>query len=213
VGFRKPTLQFFDRGVVVVINKLPALSDPVRYTGLYIFDFGDHVSVGYTAEEIEYLLDDPRYTDGTVYKIYRAHPDGTLEIRSIEPQNWGGSTGMVFYFPNRDSANEGFNHLRELAKQTQPPENFELIVVDLVGEDWPVAMVMQYNQEYEDELAAWMVKIDYRLGSDVEGGKSGVIEVIKKGTEVLHEHIGADRFHHGRSRVQVLNSVDLAVQR
>ena len=36
--------------------KLPKLDNPDRYKGLYIFDFGDHAGVGFTAEEVAELL-------------------------------------------------------------------------------------------------------------------------------------------------------------
>ena len=39
--------------------KLPALKNPELYQGLYVFDFGDHTAVGYTAEQIE-----PTFTQG-----------------------------------------------------------------------------------------------------------------------------------------------------
>jgi hypothetical protein len=197
-----------------MLNKLPALSDPVRYAGLYIFDFGDHVSVGYTAEEIEFLLDDPKYADGAVYKIYRAHPDGTLEIRSIEPLGWGSWTGMVFRFADRAHADEGFEHFKKLSEEIQPPEDFEIVLVELKGEDFPFAVVMRYKQEFEDELARWMIKISYSLGHDVEGGRSSVDAVLKIGTEVLRDQIGAGNdFRRSRSRTTVLESVDRIIQR
>ncbi|NLE29959.1 MAG: hypothetical protein GX629_09855 [Phycisphaerae bacterium] len=197
-----------------MFNKLPALSDPVRYAGLYIFDFGTRVAVGYTAQEIRYLLDDPKYAGGSVYKIYRAHSDGTLEIRRIEPAGLSSLTGMVFHFADRADAIAGAEHLKKLSLEISPPERFELFVMELTGEDWPFVMVMRYNQECEDELAAWMIKIDYTLGSRVEGGRLPVAQVLKKGTEVLREHIGAeDTFRRSRSRTEVLESVDLSVQR
>ena len=37
--------------------KLPELSSPARYQGLYVFDFGEWTAVGYTAEEIAALLE------------------------------------------------------------------------------------------------------------------------------------------------------------
>lgn len=197
-----------------MINKLPALSDPVRYAGLYIVDFGDHVSVGYTAEEVEYLLADPKFADGAVYKIYRAHPDGTLEIRSIDPLAWGNWTGMVFRFADRAQANEGFDHFKKLSEKISPPEDFEIVLVELKGEELPFAIVMRYKQEYEDELARWMIEIDYALGHDVEGGRSSVDAVLKIGTEVLREPIGAGNlFRRSRSRTEVLESVDRLIQR
>ena len=60
--------------------KLPALTDPGRYTGLYIVDFGDQVAVGYTAPEVEVLLDHEAYRSCKVFKIHNAYPDGRMEL-------------------------------------------------------------------------------------------------------------------------------------
>ncbi len=37
--------------------KLPELEKAEKYVGLYIFDFGDHAGVGFTAEEVAELLE------------------------------------------------------------------------------------------------------------------------------------------------------------
>ena len=46
--------------------KLPQLTDPDRYEGLYVFDFGEQCAVGYTASEIAVLLESERYRNGKV---------------------------------------------------------------------------------------------------------------------------------------------------
>ena len=43
--------------------QLPALKDPTRYAGLYAVDFGEESAVGYTAREVEILLDHEKYRD------------------------------------------------------------------------------------------------------------------------------------------------------
>jgi len=116
-----------------MINKLPRLTDPVRYAGLYIFDFGDHVAVGYTAQEIEYLLADPRYTGGGVYKIYRAHEDGTLEIRGINPLLWHLPAGMVFWFDEQSDAESAYEELKDLTELHAPPGEFDLYLIEPVA--------------------------------------------------------------------------------
>ena len=63
--------------------KLPKLEKPDRYQGLYVFDFGDHAGVGFTAEEVAELLDSERYKEGKAYKIQRAFPDGRMELRAV----------------------------------------------------------------------------------------------------------------------------------
>ena len=35
--------------------KLPKLQTPEKYVGLYVFDFGDHAGVGFTADEVAEL--------------------------------------------------------------------------------------------------------------------------------------------------------------
>jgi len=46
--------------------KLPKLEKPDKYVGLYVFDFGDHVGVGFAAEEVAELLESEKYRDGKV---------------------------------------------------------------------------------------------------------------------------------------------------
>jgi hypothetical protein len=52
--------------------KLPELEKSEKYVGLYIFDFGDHTGVGFTAQEVAELLESEKYRDGKVYKIHKA---------------------------------------------------------------------------------------------------------------------------------------------
>jgi hypothetical protein len=196
-----------------MIHKLPALSDPVKYTGLYIFDFGDHVSVGYTAEEIAYLLADEKYADGEVYKIYRAHADGTLELRSVDPHSWGQTTGMIFWFADRQASFDALDELKSLSTDNPPPGEFEALVVHTVGQDFVYALVMRYSQELDDVLASWLLKIDYQAGQQVEAGRKKVQSILANSTELLREQFGADGFRQSRSMDDVLNSVEKPIQR
>ena len=66
--------------------KLPKLQDSEKYVGLYIFDFGDHTGVGFTAQEVAELLESEKYKDSKVYKIHRAYPDGKLELKGVQPR-------------------------------------------------------------------------------------------------------------------------------
>ncbi len=197
-----------------MINRLPALRDPVRYAGLYIFDFGEgRVAVGYTAQEIEYLLADPRYECGQVYKIYRANTDGTLEIRGVNPLLWRFPAGMVFWFSDRPEAVEAYDELKALSESACPPGEFDLYLVETAGETYPYAMVMRYAQELDDAIAAWLLKINYEAGEFTEGGNKLITQLLTKSTELLAERLGAEGFRKSRSRDEVLESVDQAVQR
>ena len=42
---------------------IPSLEQPERYSGLYVFDFGQWTAVGYTADEVERLLESEAYRE------------------------------------------------------------------------------------------------------------------------------------------------------
>ncbi|MHC4121894.1 MAG: hypothetical protein ACYSWO_30885 [Planctomycetota bacterium] len=44
--------------------KLPKLEDNEKYVGLYVFDFGDHAGLGFTAREVAELLESEKYKNG-----------------------------------------------------------------------------------------------------------------------------------------------------
>jgi len=196
-----------------VFNKLPILSDPVKYSGLYIFDFGDHVAVGYTAEEIEFLLADSRYAGGNVYKICHARADGTLEIRGANPLSWNLMTGMVFWFDDLTSAVNALKTLQALAAKIGPPGNFDLLVIHHPDENYPYSLIMRYISELEDILSAWLLKIEFNCGKSVESGANLISDLLANSTEMLREQIGAVPFRRSRSRQEVLDTVNLSVQR
>jgi hypothetical protein len=56
--------------------QLPKLRQPDRYVGLYVFDFGDHTGVGFTAQEVAELFESEKYKKCKAYKIHKAYPDG-----------------------------------------------------------------------------------------------------------------------------------------
>lgn len=77
--------------------KLPAVDNPPRYQGLYLFDFGEWTSLGYTADEIAVLLEDPQYAEGRVYKVHAASPDGQFSLRGVSRERFSQESGMMFY--------------------------------------------------------------------------------------------------------------------
>jgi hypothetical protein len=58
--------------------KLPELQNSQKYIDLYVVDFGQYCSVGFTAREVAELLESEKYSDCKVYKIHNARPDGTV---------------------------------------------------------------------------------------------------------------------------------------
>ncbi len=154
--------------------KLPHVSEPARYAGLYVVDFGDHCAVGYTAEEVAVLLEHERYRDVKVYRIHRATPRGEFELRGVARERFFSESAMLFWFDSAAAAGAGFEQLVRIAGQDPPPARAFVHLAELNGSTdrgrWVVALV--YPAEYDDDIARWLLAHDYTAGDFVEGGIS-----------------------------------------
>jgi len=193
--------------------KLPKLEDPQRYAGLYIFDFGDQVALGYTAAEIAILLDHDKFKGGKVYKIYRAYPDGRLEIKGVASQKFLQESCMVFWFDTLASARQGFEQLRQLAQQITPPCRSKVQLSACTDSLQRYCIAIIYPGEFEEEMGRWMLDIDFQAGSAVEAGPSLVSRYydISQVRDSFQLWGTADQT--SRSKQQVLENIHLAVQR
>lgn len=196
-----------------MISKLPKLIDPPRYGGLYIFDFGDRVAVGYTAEEIECLLAEPEYASGRIYKIHRAHTDGTLEIHGVNPAGWSRMTGMVFWFAEEAEARSAWADLRSRALAIQPPGLIDISICRRAGEPLAFALVIRYVQELDEAVSAWLLELDYNAGVIVEAGAGQVERAVASAEKLECDQLQPAETYRSRSKDEVLASTHIAVQR
>ncbi len=195
--------------------KLPQVDQPQRLAGLYVYDFGEWVAVGYTAEEIEVLLEDKNYGGGKVYKIHRAHPDGQFELQGVAPERFHLESGMFFYRENLDAARADFETLRRVAQTTAPPCRAFVHLTDTkaAGPSRYVTALI-FPAEHEDSVGRWLLEIDYRGGDLAEGGISHVTNYYEQEKTILDR---AQLWGHAtiasRSPEEVLANVRRAVQR
>jgi hypothetical protein len=196
--------------------KVPALDDPQRYRGLYIFDFGEWSAVGYTAEEVAILLESAEYRAGKVYKIVRITPDGTMELRGVARTRFDLESGMFF---NRDElvgARADYEQLVALAEAAPLPCRAYVQLADR-GLHEGVARyvtVLIYPAEYEDEIARWLLDAAYAGGDTAEGGPSHVTNYHHEPKSILaRAQLCSVRSTPARTVAEVLGSVRQAVQR
>jgi len=166
--------------------KLPQLDKPDRYTGLYIFDFGDHTGVGFTAEEVAELLESERYRDGKVYKIHRAYPDGRLELKGVPAETFQLESGMIFYSNTAEAARDDFKRLVAAAVQVSPPCRAKVHLVRYDEAKFGVAFI--YPAEHEDEISAWLTRRPYGTAGLVEGGTGVIEQYYQQAPEILERH-------------------------
>lgn len=193
--------------------KLPALHSPEKYTGLYIFDFGDHVSVGYTAAEISMLLDTDQYRDGKVYRIHRATPDGTLELQGVSRSTFVSEDVLIFHQPDEPSARADYEELRRLAGDSPPPCRIRLERSHVTGPPEVHVVAAFFPAESTYEVSAWLNRIGYAGGEYVEGGAEALAGYRSAPVRVLEKCELWPESGRSRSYGEVLSSTHLPVQR
>ena len=192
--------------------ELPKLQKPDKYVGLYIFDFGDHAGVGFTAEEVAELLESERFRQGKVYKIHRAHPDGRLELKGVAAETFQLEAGMFFYSQDLETARGDFKRLTDMAVSSAPPCRAKVHLAEYADDKFAVALI--YPAEYDHEVSSWLLDADYRTAGAVEGGTGAVQRYYDAGTEILDRQqlFGGPELQ-SRTGAELLASVKLAVQR
>ena len=192
--------------------ELPELKKPDKYVGLYVFDFGDHAGVGFTAQEVAELLESEKYRNGKVYKIHRAYPDGKLELKGVPAETFQLEAGMFFYSHDSETARRDYKGLVDLAVGSAPPCRAKVHLAKYSEDKFAVALI--YPAEYDEEVSSWLIEGDYRTAGAAEGGTNAVQRYYDSALEVLERHqLFGESDHVSRSGTELLESLKMAVQR
>ena len=192
--------------------KLPKLQNSEKYTGLYIFDFGDHAGVGFTAEEVAELLESEKYRDCKVYKIHRAYPDGTLELKGVPAQTFQLEAGMFFYSNALETSEDDFKKLVSLSNTALPPCRAKVHLSKYDDNKYVVALI--YPAEYDEEFSSWLLDDQYKTSGAVEGGIEAVQRYYDNKPEILNKHqMFAVSEPISRTGQELLDGLKIAVQR
>jgi len=192
--------------------KLPKLQNSEKYVGLYIFDFGDHVGVGFTTEEVAELLESEQYKDCKVYKIHKALPDGKLELKGVRAEIFHLEAGMFFYSSNLETAKRDFKALINLAVKTPPPCRAKTHLAKYSDNKFAVALI--YPAEHDDEISRWLLDGEYKTTGTAEGGIEAVQRYYDIKPQILDRHqLFSKSEHKSRTGEELLASTKLAVQR
>jgi hypothetical protein len=145
--------------------------------GLYLFEHEGWREIGLTAREVQERLDSERFTEAKVYRICRAFPDGTLELKGVSRDKFQLESIMVFVRGMQNRTDADFEDMRNIAKHSAPPCKMVLqqAVLDKAGdkESHLSAIAIIYPAEYEQEVGRWLLRNDFRGGDQVYGGQEG----------------------------------------
>jgi len=192
--------------------KLPELENPQKYTGLYVVDFGQQCSVGFTAEEVAELLESEKFKDITVYKIYNAYPDGRIELKGVRKEIFQLEAGMFFYSGDIDTAKRNFEGLVDLAIKAAVPGRAKVHMAKYSNQRFVTALI--YPAEYDQQFSQWLLDADYRTDGAVAGGIGAVQSYYEQNPEIVEQHqIFAASAYQSKSGEQLLRDARVAVQR
>jgi len=192
--------------------KLPKLQDNERYIGLYVFDFGDHCGVGFTAQEVTELLESEKYKDCKVYKIHKAYPDGRLELKGVRPEIFQLEAGMFFYSQDERTARRDFKELTSLAVRIAPPCRAKVHLAKYADDKFVTAII--YPAEYDDEISRWLLDGSYKTAGAAQGGIGAVQRYYDAKPEILDRRQLFEKSGTiSRTGEQLLANLKLAVQR
>ncbi|MBN1392425.1 MAG: hypothetical protein JW947_06430 [Sedimentisphaerales bacterium] len=192
--------------------KLPTLPHSQNYVGLYVFDFGEHCSVGFTAEEVAELFESEKYQNCKAYKIHRAYPDGKLELKGVRAEVFQLEAGMFFYAGDFTTAKRDFKALVNLAVRTAPPCRAKVHLAEYSDNKCVTAII--YPAEYDDEVSGWLLDGGYKTAGAAEGGVEAVRRYYDDKPQILERHqlFGKSEII-SRSGEELLASIKTAVQR
>ncbi len=194
--------------------KLPAIPHPERYAGLYVYDFGTHVSVGYTALEVRMLREAERYRDGTAYEVYRVGEDGTIELRGVLDERLTAREATCFLRVDGAAARRDYDILRGAAKRSPLACLAELQLARLYDFRPPEVTALLYPASATRVIAAWLDDSRFAGGDRVNAGidvHSAFMQA--EGVRITSCRLPALMDYGDRPVEEVLRSVQAPLQR
>lgn len=190
--------------------KLPELQKPDKYTGLYVVDFGDHSSIGFTAQEVAELLESEKFRDCKIYKIHNAYPDGRLELKGVPARTFQLESGMFFYSKDLETARLDFKNLAEI--NIAPPCRAKLQLAKYNDDKFSTVLI--YPAEYEDQMSKWLSDNNYKTEGPAEGGVSAVTGFYQAKPQILErKQLVAIQKIESRTGEELFSAAKQAVQR
>ena len=193
--------------------QIPKLNSKRDYKGLYIFDFGDGVGVGYTEREIAMVLESEKYGDGKVYKITNVDKNGRVYLKGIPNELFQLENGFFFCSRDAERTKHDFDELWQLAEKEPPPCTCKIHLSKLnYSSMFSYVVALIFPAEYEHDISDWLIKIDYKGGESVDCGISHVTNYYGNSTVSDARQFFA-RDAESRTYEQVMESVSVAIQR
>ena len=192
--------------------KLPEIKNSQKYKVLYVVDFGQSCSVGFTADEVAELLESENFKDIKVYKIYNAYPDGKMELKGVPSEIFQLEFGMFFYASDEATANRDYKTLVNSAVKTAPPAKAKVHMAQYSDEKFVTAVI--FPAEYNDEFSKWLLDINYKTAGSAEGGIEAAKRYYADAPQIIewHQLFSADQID-SMTGAELLTATKMAIAR
>jgi len=193
---------------------IPHVREPDRYVGLCVFDFGAHVSIGYTAGEIRILQSHKSYASGRAYEIYRVTENGGFELRGVSVSQVGAMEALCFLYRQGQAARMQYQWLCETARDEPISCETRIHLARLDDFEPPDVVALAYLGVVSNVVAAWLERVGFSEADNVIAG-ADAYESVRRGVGARHASgfLRSLWAYRDRSREELLATVDLAVQR
>lgn len=194
--------------------RLPRLESPQDYVGLYVYDFGDHASVGYTAEEVSVLKGRRDYADGQVYLIHNVDSHGNMALRGVSAGDMFAEEAMIFAHDEPLSARASYERLREGAVRCPLRCQARMELALFEGHDPPHVVALICRAHAGHAVGAWLLQTGFD-GGDVVTGGTGDLAAYRAGnpTPLADCRLACHERYLPRTEAEVLDGVHAPVQR
>ena len=192
---------------------LPAMVDPTRYRGLYAFDFGDQVSIGYTAGEIRHLRQSPAHQGGTIYEIYRVDESSKIELRGVRDTTFFVQEAICFLRFEGTKARFDFDEISRAALAVPLPCSAELRLARSYAFDPAELTALVYPGWAGHHVSSWLHECRLEPGDRVEGGVDAYRALESSGGITIAMLTLPTSAPPDRSNEEVLNSINQPLQR
>lgn len=194
--------------------KLPAVHHPERYAGLYVYDFGTHVAVGYTAAEIFILRQSKAHQNGTAYHIYRVTAEGGFELRGVLDERLTAREAICFLRTRESAAKRDYDDLHAAAQDSPLPCAVELHLAHVDEFDPPHLTAVCYAASATTAVADWLGRNAPAVGDRVVGGIDAYSALAGRlDGQVTSCTLPSLLDYIDRPTDEVLRTVDRAIQR
>ncbi len=193
---------------------LPYLESPRDYVGLFAYDIGNRVSIGYTADEIGMLRRHPSLGGGQAYLVHAVDEDGRIALRGATERDLFAEEAMLFGHDTSSAATASYERFTAAAKDhpLACPVRIELARDD--GNECPHVVALVYRTHASPVVSAWLLATDFAGGESVRCGADALAAYRGAVSEpVASGYLTCLMRYTSRDDTAVLECVDQSVQR